>query len=83
MTAFLADRTIEADVFTENVAERARLHKYMDSMAPETQTDLILPEHEKGQLISAHVPIVYGCSHACTFCIIPLRRGIERSPFGK
>lgn len=79
MTAFLADRTIEADVFTENVAERARLHKYMDSMAPETQTNLILPEHEKGQLISAHVPIVYGCSHACTFCIIPFRRGIERS----
>ena len=29
--------------------------------------------------ISAHVPIVYGCSHACTFCIIPFRRGIERS----
>ena len=79
MTAFLTDRTIEADIFTENVAERARLHKYMDSMAPETQTDLILPAHEKGQLISAHVPIVYGCSHACTFCIIPFRRGIERS----
>lgn len=41
--------------------------------------DLILPQHERGQLISAHVPIVYGCSHACTFCIIPFRRGVERS----
>jgi tRNA-2-methylthio-N6-dimethylallyladenosine synthase len=41
--------------------------------------DLILPVHERGQLISAHVPVVYGCSHACTFCIIPSRRGIERS----
>ena len=41
--------------------------------------DLILPQHEHGQLISAHVPIVYGCSHACTFCIIPFRRGVERS----
>ncbi len=41
--------------------------------------DLILPQHERGQLVSAHVPIVYGCSHACTFCIIPFRRGVERS----
>ena len=29
--------------------------------------------------VSAHVPVVYGCSHACSFCIIPFRRGIERS----
>jgi tRNA A37 methylthiotransferase MiaB len=26
--------------------------------------------------ISAPVAIVYGCSHACTFCIIPQKRGI-------
>lgn len=41
--------------------------------------ELILPVAERGKLISAHVPIVYGCSHACTFCIIPYKRGIERS----
>ncbi|MFN2200255.1 MAG: tRNA (N6-isopentenyl adenosine(37)-C2)-methylthiotransferase MiaB [Caldilineaceae bacterium] len=29
--------------------------------------------------VAAYVPIVYGCSHACTFCIIPFRRGVERS----
>ncbi len=29
--------------------------------------------------VTAHVPIVYGCSHACSFCIIPFRRGVERS----
>jgi tRNA-2-methylthio-N6-dimethylallyladenosine synthase len=29
--------------------------------------------------IAANVPIVYGCSHACAFCIIPFRRGVERS----
>ena len=46
--------------------------------------DLILPLHERGKLVSAHVPVVYGCSHACTFCIIPYRRGIERSrPIGE
>jgi tRNA-2-methylthio-N6-dimethylallyladenosine synthase len=46
--------------------------------------DLLLPGHERGQLVSAHVPVVYGCSHACTFCIIPYRRGAERSrPVGE
>ena len=29
--------------------------------------------------VSAYVPVVYGCSHACTYCIIPFRRGVERS----
>src|SRR5512142_729706 len=57
--------TIEADETTRRFAA-------MDD-------DLILPLHERGQLISAHVPVVYGCSHACTFCIIPFRRGVERS----
>lgn len=41
--------------------------------------ELILPVAEQGRLVSAHVPIVYGCSHACTFCIIPYKRGGERS----
>lgn len=41
--------------------------------------ELVLPEAERGNLVSAHVPVVYGCSHACTFCIIPYKRGVERS----
>ena len=41
--------------------------------------DLLLPLDERGRTVSANVPVVLGCSHACTFCIIPYRRGVERS----
>jgi tRNA-2-methylthio-N6-dimethylallyladenosine synthase len=40
---------------------------------------LLLPLDERGKLVASHVPVVLGCSHACTFCIIPYRRGVERS----
>ena len=41
--------------------------------------ELVLPREEQGRLVSAYIPIVYGCSHACTYCIIPSKRGIEHS----
>jgi tRNA-2-methylthio-N6-dimethylallyladenosine synthase len=53
-------------------AETSRRFALMDG-------NLTLPLQEQGTLISAHVPVVLGCSHACTFCIIPYKRGIERS----
>ncbi|NIP28758.1 MAG: tRNA (N6-isopentenyl adenosine(37)-C2)-methylthiotransferase MiaB [Phycisphaerae bacterium] len=46
--------------------------------------ELVLPLHQRNNLVSAHVPVIYGCNHVCTFCIIPSRRGIERSrPVGE
>jgi len=54
------------------VAQTAHLSAIMDGVS-------LLPEHERGKLVSAFIPVVYGCSHACTFCIIPYRRGVERS----
>ena len=41
--------------------------------------DLRLPRQERGNLVSGFIPVVYGCSFACTYCIIPYRRGVERS----
>jgi len=39
----------------------------------------VLPARERGRLVSAYVPVVLGCSHACTYCVIPYRRGPEHS----
>ena len=72
MVEFLQDRGAEADVIEQEALERIQRDALQDG-------DLILPMQEQNQLVSAHVPVVYGCSHACTFCIIPFRRGVERS----
>ena len=37
------------------------------------------PDSQTGRAVVAHVPVVLGCSHACTYCVIPYRRGGERS----
>lgn len=41
-----------------------------------------LPASKENLTVSAFLPIIYGCSHACAYCIIPLRRGreISRAP---
>jgi tRNA-2-methylthio-N6-dimethylallyladenosine synthase len=72
MVQFLKDRGWESEIVAQE--NEARLHR--DALQ---DGDLILPLHEAGSLVSAHVPVVYGCSHACAFCIIPFRRGVERS----
>ena len=72
MVDFLRDRAGEEEIIQIEVQEREVRDQIQDGI-------LVLPEHERNNLVSAHVPIVYGCSHACTFCIIPFRRGVERS----
>ena len=41
--------------------------------------EFILPKQQTGHLISANLPIVLGCSHACAYCVIPHKRGKEVS----
>jgi len=53
-------------------AAHGRLNAILDG-------EIILPKDEQGLLVSAFIPVVYGCSHACTYCVIPSKRGIERS----
>lgn len=55
-----------------DLRERALREAFQD----ETGT---LPAAMQGRSVTAHVPVVLGCSHACTFCVIPYRRGAERS----
>ena len=58
-------------------ASASQLHAWQDG-------EVILPADQRNELVSAPVSIVYGCSHACSFCIIPQKRGIERSrPVGE
>lgn len=41
--------------------------------------DYRLPAVRRGKAVTAFVPVTLGCSHACSYCIIPYRRGPDRS----
>jgi tRNA-2-methylthio-N6-dimethylallyladenosine synthase len=38
-----------------------------------------LPEASGTSSVTAFVPIIYGCNFVCSYCIVPYRRGRERS----
>jgi len=40
---------------------------------------LLLPQEARGRTVCAYVPAVLGCSNTCSYCVIPYRRGPERS----
>ena len=56
-----------------------------DNAAPDLQEygvalalEGLLPTAQAGG-IASYIPIIYGCNKTCTYCIVPFRRGIERS----
>ncbi|GAB4564646.1 MAG: tRNA (N6-isopentenyl adenosine(37)-C2)-methylthiotransferase MiaB [Anaerolineae bacterium] len=77
LIAYLTGGEEQAAVAAEAVEEAARRSELLDQ-ASLGQTVKHLSLHGETP-VSAPVPVVYGCSHACTFCIIPFRRGVERS----
>ncbi|MCX6997555.1 MAG: MiaB/RimO family radical SAM methylthiotransferase [Kiritimatiellaeota bacterium] len=48
-------------------------------VAPDADAAPALPPSAQGRTVTAQVPAVLGCSHAYAFCVIPYRRGPERS----
>jgi tRNA-2-methylthio-N6-dimethylallyladenosine synthase len=74
LLSYLADQGLVDEGQALDQAEVARRYHLQDEV-----DELLLPAHLRGKLITANVSVVLGCSHACTFCIIPYRRGVERS----
>ena len=68
----LVEFLIQRDARNAEEAETARRFALMDG-------DLVLPRSENGGQVAGWIPVVYGCSHACAYCIIPYRRGVELS----
>ncbi len=68
----LVEYLIQRDARSAEEAETARRFALMDG-------DLVLPHNENASQVVGWIPVVYGCSHACAYCIIPYRRGVEFS----
>ena len=68
----LVKHLLEKEGRAHELDETLTRFAYMDG-------DLVLPSEEKGNLVASFISIVLGCSYACTYCIIPYRRGIEKS----
>jgi tRNA-2-methylthio-N6-dimethylallyladenosine synthase len=68
----LLNLLLERDDRTVAAAQRTEQDTWQDGNLP-------LPVSERGQLVATYLPVVLGCSHACAYCVIPHRRGPERS----
>ncbi|MHC1781649.1 MAG: tRNA (N6-isopentenyl adenosine(37)-C2)-methylthiotransferase MiaB [Anaerolineaceae bacterium] len=70
----LLNYLIEAESKRFSADETHRVNTALDSAE-----SAIMPRSDRGRLVTANLPVVMGCSHACSYCIVPYRRGGERS----
>jgi tRNA-2-methylthio-N6-dimethylallyladenosine synthase len=73
----LRNRLTAAELAAIEQSQLARRYQLQDAAYPRASLKHLSLAGEPP--VVAYVPVVYGCSHACTYCIIPYRRGIERS----
>jgi tRNA-2-methylthio-N6-dimethylallyladenosine synthase len=67
------------DLFLRPSDYMSLVHYLCDrDLLPQAEGPLPLAD-DAGTPVSMHVPISYGCDHHCTYCIVRLRRGRERS----
>ena len=82
LVSYLSSNEVEADARRLDEETTGARHALQDGEATDPphplQSIRHLSVHGEAPVV-AHVPIVYGCSHACAFCIIPSRRGVEHS----
>lgn len=76
LEALAATAPAPPDAAALDRADDERERRVRDAI--QNRTEYSLPDLEKDAVV-AYVPVVLGCSHACTYCIIPYRRGGERS----
>ena len=74
---YLRSQRIEQELAALEQQQLAQRYRLQDEALPNASLKHLSLAGETPT--AAFVPVVYGCSHACTFCIIPFRRGIERS----
>ncbi|MEG2597412.1 MAG: tRNA (N6-isopentenyl adenosine(37)-C2)-methylthiotransferase MiaB, partial [Oscillospiraceae bacterium] len=63
------------EIFYETLTAHRRIFEIQDSDGVIAEG---IPVHRMGR-IQASLPIMYGCNNFCTYCVVPLVRGRERS----
>ncbi|MEA4813021.1 MAG: tRNA (N6-isopentenyl adenosine(37)-C2)-methylthiotransferase MiaB [Anaerolineaceae bacterium] len=59
--------------------DQAVAEAWRDEVNEVLEDEFGLSARHEGREVSENLPIVLGCSHACAYCVIPHRRGRERS----